>query len=143
VTLARVEIRAATNADIETTLRLWGETGGSTTVTDTRDGLTQLLAVGADPLLLAERDDSVIGSLIATWDGWRGNFYRLAVHPNQRRQGIALALVREGERRLQARGAIRLTAIVNDDDPAAVAFWTATGYECQSNNARYVRHVGA
>lgn len=81
----------------------------------------------------------MIGSLIATWDGWRGSFYRLAVHPDRRRQGIATALLREGERRLRARGAIRLTAIVADDDPVAIGFWQAAGYARQCDRVRFVR----
>ena len=35
----------------------------------------------------------MVGSLIAAWDGWRGSFYRLAVHPERRRQRIATALL--------------------------------------------------
>ena len=42
------------------------------------------------------------GTVIASWDGWRGAMYRLAVLPSLRRRGIAAALVDEGERRLQA-----------------------------------------
>jgi ribosomal protein S18 acetylase RimI-like enzyme len=84
---------------------------------------------------------AVIGSLIAAWDGWRGSFYRLAVHPVWRRQGIATALLRESEHRLRERGAARLTAIVADHDPAAIGFWQAAGYQRQQRRARFVRHV--
>lgn len=69
----------------------------------------------------------MIGSLIAAWDGWRGSFYRLAVHPDHRRRGIGTALLREGERRLRARGAVRLTAILAGADPVAAGFWEAVG----------------
>jgi ribosomal protein S18 acetylase RimI-like enzyme len=132
-------IRSATEQDIEPVLCLWGAAGSSPSVTDTREGLLVLLATDEGALLLAEHDGTVVGSLIAAWDGWRGSFYRLAVHPGGRRQGIATALLWEGERRLRARGTVRLTAIVAEDDSAATAFWQAAGYARQRDRVRFVR----
>jgi len=43
------------------------------------------------------------------------------------------------ERRLRERGAIRLTAIVADDEDGAMSFWRAAGYERQEHRARFVR----
>ena len=40
---------------------------------------------------------AIVGALIAAWDGWRGNMYRLAVDKGHRREGIGLALTRAGE----------------------------------------------
>jgi ribosomal protein S18 acetylase RimI-like enzyme len=111
-------------------------------VSDTHTGLAALLETDGHALLLAESDSGVIGSLIAAWDGWRGSFYRLAVHPSRRREGIATALVLEGERRLQERGALRLTAIVADDEQLALDFWRAAGYERQPHRVRFLRHLG-
>ncbi len=134
-------IRRATEQDIEPLLGLWDAADSLPSVTDTRQGLLRLLATDSEAPLIAEGAGAVVGSLIAAWDGWRGSFYRLAVHPDRRRQGIATALLREGERRLRARGAIRLTAIVADDDSTAMGFWQAAGYTRQSDRARFVRIV--
>jgi ribosomal protein S18 acetylase RimI-like enzyme len=135
-------IRSATDQDIDSVLSLWGRAGSLPSVTDTHDGLLRLLAADSEGLLVAHADGIVVGSLIAAWDGWRGSFYRLAVDPDRRRRGIATALLREGERRLRARGAVRLTAIVADDDPRALGFWEAVGYVRQGNRARFVRVAG-
>jgi len=94
----------------------------------------------AEALLVAEVDDEIVGVLIAAWDGWRGNMYRLAVRPDQRRRGIGQALVEEGERRLRARGARRITALVNDD-VIARASWVAYGYRNDLNVERHVKMV--
>jgi ribosomal protein S18 acetylase RimI-like enzyme len=134
-------IRRAREADIGSVLRLWAIAGGPESVGATCEGISRLLATDRDGLLLAESDGELIGTLIAVWDGWRGSFYRIAVHPGLRRQGLATALLREGERQLTERGAIRLTAIVADDDPAALGFWQAAGYRRQTDRVRFVRLV--
>ncbi len=133
-------IRNATEEDIAAVLDLWTAAGSLPSVTDSRDGLTRLLAADPQALLVAELDGVLAGSLIAAWDGWRGSFYRLAVSPEHRRRGLATMLLREGERRLRERGAVRLTAIVADDDPTAMSFWRAVGYEQQQHRARFVRY---
>ncbi len=136
-------IRHAGEHDAERVLALWDVAGSTETVTDTRMGVLGLLDADPEALLVAESDDGeIVGSLIAAWDGWRGSFYRLAVHPDRRREGLATALLREAERRLQARGTARFTAIVTDDDPDAMGFWAATGYEQQESRARFVRNLG-
>jgi ribosomal protein S18 acetylase RimI-like enzyme len=138
--LSAFEIRSATEQDIDAVLRLWEAAGSTPTVSDNHDGLRHLLATDRNALLVAESDGVVIGSLIAAWDGWRGSFYRLAVHPDRRREGIATALLRAGEQHLLSRGALRLTAIVAADNPTGLGLWTAVGYTRQEKRARFVRH---
>jgi ribosomal protein S18 acetylase RimI-like enzyme len=136
-------IRNADEQDIGSVLALWAAAGSLPSVSDSPDGLTRLLAADRQALLVAELDGVLVGSLIAAWDGWRGSFYRLAVAPEHRRKGLATVLLREGERRLRERGALRLTAIVADDEERAMAFWQAAGYERQRHRARFVHPLGA
>lgn len=138
-----LSIRSATRRDIPAVLSLWRAASDNHTATDTSEGLETLLAADEHALVLAEDEGGLTGSLIAAWDGWRGGFYRLAVHPRRRRQGIAATLVREGERRLRELGAVRMTAIVIDEDPVAMAFWAAVGYERQEHRARFVKTIAS
>jgi ribosomal protein S18 acetylase RimI-like enzyme len=68
-------------------------------------------------------------------------FYRLAVAAAFRRQGIATALVREGERRLFQAGARRIAVIAVESAPTAGPFWIAAGYIRQSDRIRLVKNL--
>ena len=101
--------------------------------------MTATIEWPGSPVLVAIAGERLVGSLIAAWDGWRGNMYRLAVLPERRREGIATALVREGERLLVELGSRRLVAIVLLDDPGAAAFWERAGYAFQSEAGRFTK----
>jgi len=138
--LGEESIRQATAADLDAVLELWARAGAEPTVTDAPGPLALLLETDPLALLVADWADRLVGSLIVGWNGWRGSFYRLTVDPGHRRRGLALRLVREGERQLRSRGAVRLDAIVVPDQ-AAMRFWGAAGYERQPDRSRFVRNL--
>lgn len=132
-------IRECRSEEAEALLALWQAAGTSPSVTDTITDIQAARSSSAS-VLVAEVDQRIVGSLIATFDGWRGNMYRIAVHPDYRRRGIGRALVREGERRLVKLGVKRITALVEEKYPSAVAFWSNVGYEIESGIVRFFRN---
>jgi ribosomal protein S18 acetylase RimI-like enzyme len=131
-------IRPAVAADVAAVLELWGGARSARAVTeDSPERVAALVAAGA--LLVAEVDGALAGAVIAAFDGWRGNFYRLAVAPSARRRGIGRRLVEAGEARMRALGAPRVTALVAFDDDAARGFWAAAGYGADAVIGRMVR----
>lgn len=90
---------------------------------------------------MAEHDGEIVGVLIAAWDGWRGNMYRLAVREGHRREGIGLALARAGEDYLRQCGVYRVTALVAFDDEVAGEFWESAGYPQDCEIGRRVRNL--
>ena len=121
-------------------LDLWHHADASPSPTDTPEQVDQVIQDPAASVLVAVDHDLLVGSIIGGWDGWRGNIYRLAVLPSYRRRGVARALVAAAEERLAARGARRVSALVEHDHPWAVGFWDSL-YEPDPRMIRYVRKV--
>jgi ribosomal protein S18 acetylase RimI-like enzyme len=134
-----VSIRQCQVEEVEAVLELWRQADATPGVTDNADELRRAITQSPADVLVAEVEGRVVGSIIGTFDGWRGNIYRLAVHPDHRRQGIARALVTEVEKWLAKRGAKRITALVEKDHPWATGFWQAVGYGLDKRVVRHVR----
>ena len=138
--MAPETIRLAEPDDVAAVRELWGGSRSEHAVTeDTAERVGVAVAAGA--LLVAVVDGAVVGALVAGFDGWRGNMYRLAVADEWRRRGIGRRLVAAGHDRLRARGAPRVTALVAFDDAAARGFWEAVGYGADPVMGRMVRDL--
>ena len=123
-------------------LELWKHAEAIPRPTDTLPELERIVREHPHTLLVGEEDGRLVGTVIAGWDGWRGGIYRLAVLPECRRRGVGQALVAEAERRLVARGARRLNAMVARDEAHAVGFWDATpGWGRDARWHRYTKDV--
>jgi ribosomal protein S18 acetylase RimI-like enzyme len=131
--------RAAIAKDVQPILELWAAARSDHAETpDTEAAIRTLLQTDPGSLLVAD-DGEVIGVLIAAFDGWRGNMYRLAVRADRRREGIARRLVEHGEARLRSLGAPKATALVGRGDEQAEALWRAAGYRDDITIGRWVR----
>jgi ribosomal protein S18 acetylase RimI-like enzyme len=136
-----VEIRGARHDELSSVLRVWAEAEAEPSVTDDEAGLRALLSHAPDALLVAVDANRIVGTVIVGWDGWRGSFYRLAVVPDRRREGIARRLVADGEGRLAGAGARRLAVIAVVGDRGGVPFWQAAGYQDQVDRRRLVKNL--
>ncbi|MEE8466432.1 MAG: GNAT family N-acetyltransferase [Dehalococcoidia bacterium] len=134
-------LRQCLETDIESVLELWRAAGSTPSMTDTHEDLRTAINSTASSVLLAVSGGTVAGSIIGAFDGWRGNVYRLAVHPDHQRRGIARRLVSEVEEWLRRQGAKRVGAVVEKDHPWATGFWDSTEFVLEPMDLRYVRNL--
>jgi ribosomal protein S18 acetylase RimI-like enzyme len=131
-------IRPARASDLGALMELWGAARSGHAITeDTPARVERAL----EAVLVAEVDGALVGAVIAAFDGWRGNFYRLAVAPAARRRGIGARLVAAGEERLRGLGAPRVSALVAFADADARGFWEAVGYGADPDIGRMVKTI--
>ena len=109
-------------------LDLWKKADATPSVTDSSKDIEALIKRDNAAFLVAEIEGQIVGSIIGTFDGWRGHIYRLAVDPRHRRKGLAGKLVSSLEQLFKDWGARRVIAIVETKHPWAMGFWSSAGY---------------
>jgi ribosomal protein S18 acetylase RimI-like enzyme len=140
---ATIAIRSCRLEECAAVLSLWERAGAIPSPTDTLEELQRLVRTHGDGFLVAIQGNAVVGSVIAGWDGWRGNIYRLAVASEARRGRLAQRLVREAAVVMTAKGGRRLSALVERHEAHAVGFWDALAEDGWSRDERMMRYVRA
>ncbi|MBF9070062.1 GNAT family N-acetyltransferase [Streptacidiphilus sp. NEAU-YB345] len=158
--MSRISIRAARVSDVVAVLDFWRLAAEGTSITDDVAGVTRLVERDPDALILAKLSagagdsaragDSaqagdparLVGTVIAGWDGWRSSLYRLAVHPDHRRQGISKLLLDAAHERFRTVGGRRADAMVLEANGTGQAAWAAAGYHREDHWRRWVKPLG-
>ena len=86
------------------------------------------LAVNDGLFFVATDKKTVIGTVLAGYDGHRGWLYSVAVHADYRRHGLGSSLVRYAEQALTALGCMKINLQINGGNDAVVGFYEALGY---------------
>jgi ribosomal protein S18 acetylase RimI-like enzyme len=100
-----IRIRAFQLADYRQVMTLWQAVGFRGWSLLTRDQVVQKLRRDRDLFLVACLEGQIVGSVMGSWDGYRGWAHNVAVHPSHQRRGIGRILMSELEKRLWNKGA--------------------------------------
>jgi ribosomal protein S18 acetylase RimI-like enzyme len=123
-----VEIRPYDPADEDAVVVLWERCGLTRPWNDPRKDIRRKLRVRPDLFLVAVVDGSVVGTVMAGYDGHRGWINYLGVDPAHQRRGLGRALMDEAERLLRAAGCPKINLQVRTSNAAAIEFYRAIGF---------------
>ena len=133
-----MDIRLARDADLDAVQAIWRASGLPEA---SEDECSVLLRGECASLLVAEDGGKVVGAGVIAYDGWRAYIYHVAVAADARRGGVARALMAEGERRLQEKGAALVFALAKESMTDGLALLGASGYEPEGDIA-FVKPLG-
>lgn len=123
--------RSLSVKDYDAVMDLWRRSGLSSLRLrgrDSREAFARQLESGVQTVLGLEKDGRLIGAVVATHDGRKGWINRLAIDPDQRRQGHARRLLAAAEAALRAQGIHVIAALVESWNEASLALFQSQGY---------------
>ena len=123
-----MEIRPFQRSDEAAVIALWEECKLTRPWNDPRKDIARKLAVQPELFLVGTVDGEIVGSVMAGYEGHRGWANYLAVAPGARRRGHARALMQRVEQLLLERGCPKLSLLVRNSNPEAIAFYRRLGY---------------
>lgn len=114
---------------VDEVLALWSETDLWPHTCEDRAFIAGALAGNREFALGWRASRELVGTAIGAFDGFRGWIYRVAVHPDHRRRGIASTLVGEVEKRLAAAGVRQINLMVYKPSAQAHLLYAKLAYE--------------
>lgn len=117
------------DADLAPALELWRNTNGvGIRSEDNLLTLGQFLTRNASSCFVLSDQETVVGTVLAGFDGRRGYVYHLAVHPRYRKRGYGQALLDQAIKALRNEGACKVLLFVFQDNHAAISFYQRRGW---------------
>jgi ribosomal protein S18 acetylase RimI-like enzyme len=80
---------------------------------------------------VATREDTVMGTAMAGFDGHRGWLYAIAVRPDVRKWGVGSALVRHAEQALAEKGCCKVNLQIVTSNQTTIGFYEKLGYQVE------------
>ncbi|MEM8955122.1 MAG: GNAT family acetyltransferase [Verrucomicrobiota bacterium] len=121
-------IRRFHQDDTQNVISLWRECDLVFRLNDPKSDIDTKIDHSADDFLVAIKDETLVGSVMAGYEGHRGWINYLAVAPAHRNQGIARTLMKAAEESLRAQGCPKINLQIRIHNQQAIEFYKTLGF---------------
>lgn len=127
-----MDIRTYTCDDREQVVAIWNEIfPDSIGHNEPVGAIDRKLSVGDDLFFVAAEGETIVGTIMAGYDGHRGWLYSVAVDNTFRRRGIGSQLVRHAESALAKLGCPKINLQVRAGNASVTAFYESLGFQAE------------
>lgn len=126
-----MKLRVYRDEDFGPVTALWRDAGLDHAPNDPAYDIPLMRDAPNCELFLAEDEGKLLGSVMVGHDGHRAWVYRLAVVPEQRKRGVAKALMRQAEGWAALRGMRKIQLMIRPENKPVVDFYAHLGYVTQ------------
>lgn len=123
-----MNIRPYEKTDRYAVIALWEESGLVVPQNDPGKDIDRKLQVDPELFLVAERDGSIVATVMAGYEGHRGWINYLAVKPSQQRLGYGRMMMASAEALLREKGCPKINLQVRKTNAEALGFYASIGY---------------
>jgi ribosomal protein S18 acetylase RimI-like enzyme len=95
---------------------------------DTMEAFARQLSWDSELVLVAEKEQSIVGIIIGTIDNNKGYFYRVAVHADHQRQGIGKKLIETMKQRFVHRNVSKVFLAGDIHNKTFLPVYESVGY---------------
>ncbi|BBH22697.1 putative N-acetyltransferase [Paenibacillus baekrokdamisoli] len=94
----------------------------------TMEAFARQLSWDSELVLVASRGDEIAGIIIGTIDDNKGYYYRIAVHPDYRRQGMGKLLIGSLRQRFEQRNVTKILITADEHNEPILSLYESLGY---------------
>lgn len=130
-----MKIRKMVIGDYEKVYALWLScTGmGLNETDDSKEGIERYLKRNPETCFVAEKQDEIVGVILAGHDGRRGFIHHTAVSPLHRKEGIGTKLSDEALRALKNEGITKVALVAFKRNQQGNEFWEKHGFQVRED----------
>ena len=123
-------VRVMTIEDYEGVYALWKKIKGFgiRSIDDSKEGVARFLKRNPTTSVVAEKDGSIVGSILCGHDGRRGCLYHVCVDEDYRRHGIGKEMVVFAMKALKEEHINKVSLIAFTENDIGNAFWNTIGW---------------